>query len=74
MTQREVAAYIGVSCYAVRRWTAADLMPHIKWNGPRYARAVIEEWYLEERDTIARGNAPRRTNTVFQRVMTKSSA
>lgn len=30
---------------------------------------IIEEWYMEERDTIASGNAPRRTNTVLQRVM-----
>lgn len=74
LTQREVADLIGVSRYAVRRWTAADLIPHFASGGRWYARAVIEEWYVEERDTIARGNAPRRTNTVLQRVMPKPPA
>ena len=72
LTQREVADLIGVSRYAIRRWTAADLIPHFTSGGRWYSRALIEEWYVEERDTIARGDAPGRTNTVLQRVMPRA--
>jgi len=66
MTQREVAAYAGVSRYAIRRWTAAGLVPHFAGpSGPTYGRARIEQWYLEERDTIARGGTPSRENSVL---------